>query len=734
MEDFVRSRLGADSSDAEIRTVISKPIWHLVPLPLRQINPSAYRSLSIRGQIPSLRSCCMSVISKNLHSYSIDQFQHIPKVFIQRIISRIRNDRLYEVDFENENKYGRGYQTRNPDEATIWALSALLDPESTGDFQLSLPQESVLQYLTPNNLSKYPLHPLVELPILYRTLNPNAGVSLLTTLTLDGMDGIVTDQNIQALKYCTSLTGLWMKACKVSDNGVRLLTSSLLLPGERGDKEGRGLWRLRSWSLGGCRGVSDRSMRSFGRYPGLVMLDVRDTSCTTSAIDIFNRTCQNIFAGYNPDFQPCTEGLLDLFSRSSTSSAIMDKLCLTLIKLFTNTSSNDDDKSHISLNIHPSHRPIEEKFLPQSSTNNNTPSYEEWKAKRQMAERTVYRGNGVGQIYGSSVSGVTDEVGDFRKRRKIAIEMEGKESEQDRYAEMSSVEKRNYTRQKNKEEKEWREAMYKWKTDDVPKSKPKIYKGRGKKGEAERSKSFVMGTQGEQILIDKLSRDDRSLMLVRMVNDDWERLSWTVNAGTAESNQKTKGGFDVAKTSLTQKIRATNLVEGLLGSTMSTFSSSQQSSSQSSQSNPFKQPSSQPTLSSSPIHSPQTPQRDRNPFKSQVVKSNSMGAKPLSSPSSSQYQSIRREAGSQSVSSSGSPFSFSQRPNSGSESDIRPFVSSRNILRPTGDERFGSASKDELSFSFASGTRKRTFDGSASSGIEAKRGGMKMFSIGSQRR
>ncbi|WWC98044.1 hypothetical protein V866_004933 [Kwoniella sp. B9012] len=711
MDDFVKTGIGAEKTDAVIRTVVTKPVWHLVPLPLSQVNPSACKSLSVRGQIPSLRSSCLSVISKNLHLYTIDQFQAIPKVIIQRIISRIRNDRVYEDNFE------RGYTSRNPDEGTIWCLSALLDPQSTDNVQLALPQDSILQYLTPNDLSKYPQHPLVELPSLYTTINPHPSVSLLTTLTLDGMDGVVTDQNIQSLKYCTNLTGLWMKACKVTDTGIKLLTSSLQLPGDKDDEAGRGLWKLRNWSLGGCRGVSDRSMKSFARYPGLVMLDIRDTSCTTSAIDIFNRTCQNIFQGYNPDFQPCTEGLLDLFYRSYTSSEILDKLCLTLIKLPDNTSS---DKSHISLNIIPSFRPIEDRYLPESST--HTPSKKPWENKWETAQKTVYRGNGIGQIYGTSVSRVTDEVEDFRKKRKIAIEMEGKESELDRYANMSTDEKRKYTRQKNKEEKEWREARYHWKNkdEDEIKPKPKIYKGRGEKGDAERSKSFVMGTKGEQVLIDKSSKDDKSLMLVRMVNDNWERLTWTSNAGSSDISQPDKNGgfgFGPAKTSFSQKVKAANLVEELLGTTMSTITSSQISNSQATPSNPFrstplKQTLSQPpiSVSSSPINGLwQTPQsqRDRNPFKTQSVKSNPMGVRPLSSLATS--QSLKPHA--RSTLPNSSPFSFSMA-----------------------EDGFAAGKlKDDLSFTFSNSTRKRAFDGSGS-GVEAKRGAMKMFSLGSQKR
>ncbi|WWC63979.1 uncharacterized protein I303_106585 [Kwoniella dejecticola CBS 10117] len=784
MEDFVKTGLGAVESDAVIRSIVQKPIWHLVPLPISQINPSATKPLFIRGQIPTLKSSCLSVASKNLHLYTVELFKAIPPVFIQRIISRIRNDRQYEDDFTAYTEHS----TYNPDEGTIWALSALLDPEGTleknaGSFQLSLPQESVLNHLTPNNLLKYPDHPLVELPKLYNTLHTSSNVSLLTSLTLDGMDEFVNDHNIQPLKYCTNLTALWFKRCRITDMGVRLLTSSLELP-EQGKSNGRGLCKLRSWGVGGCRGISDKSMNSFARYPGLVMLDIRETSCTSSAIDIFNRVSQNLFSEQNPDFQPCTDGLLDLFTRNTTSADIVDQLCLTLIRL--PHASETESKAHVSLNIVPSHRPLDPRYLPESSrtiSTDGSPLRRTWEAPDA---KTVYRGNGVGQIYGTSVSRVDNEVKDFRERRKLAIELTEKENqairEAEAYEQMGSNERRAFTRRKNKELKEDREWNWKYKygkTDEedrtgaYKKAGSKTYKQRGKKGDAERSKSFVMGNKGQQVLIDRVAKDDRSLMLVRMVNDDWENLKWTVNTGSTGFAKNLDGtGTGTAKKAapgfaLSQsKMKASNLVEDLLSTTMTVISPSQsQPQSQSQSQSPSRSQShsrstysfsqsqssstfnssqdtpqrpSQGSISSSPLpfsSSQDGPKRNANPFKSQKTKSNAMGVRPLSASSSSSTL-IRPLSASQPNNDSTiarSPFA-----NSGiSGNPFNQSINRNSSSQPSGDvgsKASGSVKKTAEEFSFFSGgPKKRTFEGIGGDPAN-KRSGMKMFSIGSQRR
>ncbi|OCF35631.1 hypothetical protein I316_02686 [Kwoniella heveanensis BCC8398] len=818
MEDFVSSGIGSELGDSEIVVASQKPIWHLVPLPLAQIRPSALESLSILGTVPSLHSSCLTVISRNLHNYTLDSFEGIPPALIQRIISRIRADRGYEEDLAGDR------EIPNPDEATIWALSALLDPEglvayhddgaASKDFTLSVSNLSVLSHLTPNPLHKHPDHPLVELPKLYRSLHPSAtcNVSLLTTLTLDGMGGAVNDQNIQSLKYCTHLTVLWMKGCRVTDSGIKLLTSSLELPGPRvkppsatalttednetkdslrpeygteaKENDGRGLWRLRAWSVSGCKGVGDRSMRCFARLPGLAML----------AIDIFNRSCQQLFSGANADLQPCTDGLLGLFARHSSSADILDSLRMTLIKpsqsqpksspINLDTSNPTEmqtvvEPSHIALHIVPSAKPVEERWLPPSSlTSKKKPPYH----YETGDARSVYRSNGVGQIYGSSVNSVVDEAEDFRWRlntsMQIQYEKEQAIAEKAAYDQMSTVDQRKYTMKKNKKEKEDWEYIRSGKANPNRNVGKVVKPSRKQTKSDEKSKKFVRGSNG---VVGEEGDDgvdgERKLMLVRMVNNDWENLTWILNAGSRAGMTGETAGSGLWGRAASQKVKASNLVEELLSSTqiqaarrltssmtspapvhsratsMTTTSTSSAPQRSTVPSNPVRSEFDDRHASScctpGPSRSSNQSQSQKprvNPFKSGSSSTSSpMGIRPLFSQSqdSTPAENVTRS----------SPFSQHRSntafgvPQRGNLSSQKPSsLSSRTKANDTTLDfspiKHSSNTTDD-GLSFSSVSRKRSIggpmnSGGAGGGIEAggpepKRRGMKMFSIGASK-
>lgn len=223
-----------------------------------------------RGSAPSLHSLCLAAISENLHLYGAESFAGVPPALVRRVFSRVRADRRYpdEAGTQHERVALR------PDEATIWSMNAAADPEGMAEFQpdlsLGLPITTTLQHLTPNLASDPPEHPFIAIPKLYRMMNPSSAIPFLTTLSLDGLGELVNDETMVPLRYCTHLTFLSTRHCGFTDTGVRFL-SSLQLPGKSGD-EGMGMWRLQAWSLMGCWGVSDRSMKVLARWPGLVML------------------------------------------------------------------------------------------------------------------------------------------------------------------------------------------------------------------------------------------------------------------------------------------------------------------------------------------------------------------------------------------------------------------------------------------------------------------------------
>ncbi len=228
-----------------------KPIWYLKPLQLSQVQPISLTQRPLKGPSPSLLSYCLTVISQNFHLVTPESFQSLPSHLARRVSVRLEADRGY------------GGETVYPDEATLWAYGAFTNPEETEkDCTVDLPSVVTVTTLSPNPLTNYE-HPLVLIPRLFSS----PSLSLLTTLTIGGVDDALSDANILSLRWCIQLTCLWTKGCRqLTDSGIRLLASSLEL------EEKRGPCRLRGWWLHGCGKVSDRSMRSFARWPGLVVL------------------------------------------------------------------------------------------------------------------------------------------------------------------------------------------------------------------------------------------------------------------------------------------------------------------------------------------------------------------------------------------------------------------------------------------------------------------------------
>jgi hypothetical protein len=213
------------------RATSSKPNWLLTPLPLSQLRPD-YEPQSTSA-VKTLSSCTLTAISLKFDQFSLESFASLPSHLIRRIIARVRADRNYDEDM-----YGR--INIHPDETTIWAIQALYLPQEADDHILGLPCVHLLQRMQ--------AHPITLLPTLdIRDPTGLASPSIfrfLTTISLNNSNGPIDDQNIQGLRWCTHLTALWMQ----------------------------GMCRLRAWSLIGCKGVTDKSMKTFAKFPGLVML------------------------------------------------------------------------------------------------------------------------------------------------------------------------------------------------------------------------------------------------------------------------------------------------------------------------------------------------------------------------------------------------------------------------------------------------------------------------------
>lgn len=228
-------------------------------------------------------------MSRDFHLYTFDHVARLPSPVIRRVLTRVAADRGYDLRTTSP--------VYSPDIATIWSYSAVLDTPSALTLALSI--LPTLYHLSPQ-------HPLCQIPSL-SNVHQNAW-DFLTTLSLDGIDDLVNDTTIQSVRHCVHLTVLRTRGCKITDTSVRLLAGALDLPHRRG------MCHLRAWFMPGCRSISDGSMRSLARWPGLVAIDLRDTSVTESGLDVFNRYSRLYFAGANADMQPCTPGLEAIFS------------------------------------------------------------------------------------------------------------------------------------------------------------------------------------------------------------------------------------------------------------------------------------------------------------------------------------------------------------------------------------------------------------------------------------
>lgn len=625
-----RSGLGAERTDATLKADTHRPIWRLFPLPLQQVQP-LHDVDPARGPVASLHSHCLAAISKHFHLFSPSSFDGVDVSLVRRVLSRVRADRRYE-----SVQKGQKHACR-PDESTVWGFAALLDPEGTAQHHtLALSTDAVLPALGRKPTSPEDALPFLELPRMFRQM-PHDGFCMLTTLSLSSINRVVNDSTIQALRACTHLDVLWTRGCHFTDDGIRLLASSLQLPGAEGG-EGRGMWRLRAWYLTGCKGVGDKAMRSLARWPGLTLLDLRETSCTTVALDIFNRHSRAYFACQNADLQPCTDGLRQLFSLAPPGR-IIDNLALTLTP--TPPSPPEAGQSrlrrHLALHIVPTTQPLDPSWLPQvpksHSRQKRIPHEDGLDPNRKSGSSTVYRSDGIGQVYGTDVARIHDAASEYRdakQRREDAI-MWAEYWEEERRPKRAKRDKLDKFRpwvKKNEKREAWERP--------VPMA-GKIFKE--KKADADaRSREFVAATLRARRAEDSDDEDalagagtgiaqvkgDAGMMLVRMTREHWETLQWAKTPVVEETSHLLPGG------SGSQKIRhgRMDILDDLLSSASqptSTLAPGRRSA-------PTSLPSSSPpsVLSSPPLSSAPPTQSSSNPFKKPSAgPTNPFGVKPL---------------------------------------------------------------------------------------------------------
>ncbi|KAL7421123.1 hypothetical protein Q5752_004008 [Cryptotrichosporon argae] len=475
--------IGSVETDQVILSGLAHPPWTLTPIPLSRIRPWDGGHY---GPARSLQSYCLQVISRNLDLLEPSTLASLPAPLVDRVAARARADRGYDM---------QPASSMRPDEATLWALLALADPCSALDFSLALPASASLPWLAPRRAYE---HPLTLLPKLFSSMYP--AFDFLTTLSLSCSDSAVNDTSIQALAGCTHLTALWTRSSRLTDAGIRLLAAALDLPGPAG--AGRGMRRLRAWYLAGSRGVTDKSMRSFARYPGLVVLDVRDTSCSDAALAIFNSATAALFPSH-PAAQPVTPGLRALFSLRDAPERVLAHLRASLAPSAARS---------LALHLTETTVPLPAGWLA------TPPVRREYAPNAPASSSAAYIGAGVGQLYGANVAAVHDEQHAFRAEVANSHLRHADAAHRAAHGDLYARAKAGGKRLSAQRERDRR----------LPHVLAKARKMAIAQRDADaRSRAFVMGSlgvdegdEGEDI------RGSAVLMMVRVLEPGWDSATW----------------------------------------------------------------------------------------------------------------------------------------------------------------------------------------------------------------
>jgi len=243
---------------------------------------------------------------------------------------------------------------------------------------------------------------------------------------------------------------------------------------------------------------------------------------------------------------------------------------------------------YTALHIIPSTVQISPHFTPFPNLPAPPPSY------RSARSQPTYRADGVGVIYGQDVSSIANPVGELRRAVKnLPLAWQIKDDE-----EKGIVRKRvgsDWDRDGNV-----RYVRQSWREEKKP--KPKIFDPAKKR----RVKKVEI-------------KGDPRLMMVRMLADGWDQMTWGTSVRTATTTKASVNG----SASRIRSAKAGNLVNDIFGATKTRPSG------------PFR-----PTQSSSPASSPPSESNSArkpirpslNPFR--ISSTNSQDIKPLKLPSS----------------------------------------------------------------------------------------------------
>lgn len=294
----------------------------------------------------------------------------------------------------------------------------------------------------------------------------------------------------------------------------------------------------------------------------LISTDLRGTSCTEASFVVINRTSQALFSGQNPNFQACTDGLVPLFASNLPPADIVSSLCLTLIKLPREKSDL------VSLNVTSTSRPIPDKFLPPLSR--TIPS------SSSMAASNKTYVPGIGFIYGPNLSSYFDEEdaepqpfgtsislfnhscsshgGTFpqveedgrvppeKHKRKIARKLD-EEVQEERVGRRHMVDKVHKKQKSAKAQRAKAAAaaapaqVGEW-WDDADGQAKNFYSAASASASTSSKAKPMLDAETVQANTRGQGEGDRRLMLVRVVHDQWFRLTYTTANAIAQAQMQ----------------------------------------------------------------------------------------------------------------------------------------------------------------------------------------------------
>ena len=211
--------------------------------------------------------------------------------------------------------------------------------------------------------------------------------------------------------------------------------------------------------------------------------------------------------------------------------------------------------------------------------------------------RGAYRADGVGAIYGKNVHSIADPIKDLRRAVNYLPQAWQKVDD----ASKGIVREKVYSDWDRDGNPRAGFSKRRWEDDDKP--KPQYFKSEEKRRKTE-----------------PVIKDDLKLMLVRMIEDGWEELTWATSV-SAKVTPKNDGSGSAARSNRIRTASATAMVDDLINAT---FRPANRSSSPA----PTSSPPSEPAI-------PQVKRSSHNPFRKPSSTPSATGVRPLSQ---SQFQ------------------------------------------------------------------------------------------------